>query len=198
MRQVGVLFTVLIFLSACAPPPSSSPETTTKPQAAKPLPSAIAIINPRKSDIVFAQTALKNLGYRIGFVDGIWGPRSAKAIRNFESRNNLKTAQGRLSELSISKLGEATGLNRDDFSQIQAEENYTKIVTKLKSAQPLSSGPQLVIVDKSYKVLGKPNPYSSHVGDIASGTGVYVVAQLEDNWFEIELTDRVRGYIKDR
>jgi len=41
------------------------------------------------SQISSIQQSLKNQGYNLGRVDGIWGPRTAKALRDYQSKNNL-------------------------------------------------------------------------------------------------------------
>ncbi len=200
----NLVFTVLLILlgglSACIPS-KKKPEI----EEPKPAPSSVQalqyssekIVNASKKDVRFAQTALLKLGFRIGAVDGLWGPRSAKAIRQFEIQNDISTANGHLSELNLKWLERMTLLSRINFEDKINQKNAarkTGISSQLKEAAPLSQGPQLIIVDRAYTVLTKPNPYSSTIARLEPGTGIYVINQ-QDGWFEVESTDRKRGFL---
>lgn len=187
---------LLIFITACAPL-NQTPievETINTAEPVAPKYSAEAIVPAKVIDVRFAQQALNKLGYKIGTVDGLWGPRSATAIREFESKMSLSSANGHLSELNLHELEIASGLTRESYSALNIN-SPTGISAKLNRAIALSDGPQLIIVDHEYKVLSKPNPYSSVLLTLAPGTGIYVISK-QDGYFEIESINRKRGYIK--
>ena len=206
-RVVNLIFALatIFLLSNCTPQvnaPVAVPETINLPPP--PELSAEPIIPPVKSDVFFAQASLKKLGYKIGYFDGIWGPRSAKAMIAFENDHNLETAGGRLSELNLSTLVNLSGIKRDAYQKSSVPAKTTSSTTTLEIAQKLGelqteqkNGPHLIIVDKTFKVLSKPNPYSSELTDLVAGTGVYIISRLEDNWYEIESINRLKGYIQD-
>lgn len=189
---------LLVIVSGCTTTqnaPVALPDAP--PPAPKPVLSAEPIIETSKNDVFFAQTALKKLGFDIGIIDGLWGPRSASAIRLFESSNGLTSADGHLSELNLAALANVSGITRQTFGS-QAVQGQASIATKLRQQQETpSQGPQLIIVEKTYTVMAKPNPYSSELATLAPGTGVYVLTQQEGNWFEIESINRLRGFIQD-
>lgn len=51
-----------------------------------------------------AQQKLNDMGYRAGQVDGVWGPNTQAAIRNFQQAKGLE-ATGRLNPQTINALG---------------------------------------------------------------------------------------------
>lgn len=185
-----------VFIGACAPlaQPPVEVETIKTPEPTVPEYSAEAIVPAKTIDVRFAQEALSKLGYRIGTVDGLWGPRSATAIREFEAKMSLTSANGHLSELNLHELEIASGLTREGYGTLHIN-SPTGINAKLNRTIALADGPQLIIVDHEYKVLSKPNPYSSVLLTLAPGTGIYVISK-QDGYFEIESINRKRGYIK--
>ena len=193
------LLPLIIFVSACAPiteqPVLDTPQTTPVKRT-PPSYSSDPIINPLTTDIHFAQQALTNIGYSIGQVDGLWGPRSSTAIREFEEKNGLPSANGHLSELNLHALEISSGIQKSNFyiSAVPSK-SENSISAKLEKEQPLSEGPQLIIVEKEYKVLSKPNPYSSELLTLAAGTGIYVISK-QDGYYEIESINRKRGFIR--
>ena len=58
--------------------------------------------NPTNQEI---QQSLKNAGLYAGTIDGVIGPHTKKAIREFQEQNNL-TADGRVGPLTWAKLGQ--------------------------------------------------------------------------------------------
>jgi hypothetical protein len=188
---------LIVFLSACMPvknnivvldqPPATQESANSEYDSSPIVPAAIV-------DARFAQEALTKIGFGIGAVDGLWGPKSANAIRLFESQNELTSANGHLSELNLHLLETASGLSRKSYSQLTITAPVG-ISAKLDSKTLLSVGPQLIIVDRAYKVLSKPNPYSSELLRLAPGTGIYVISE-QDGYFEVESINRKRGYVK--
>jgi len=161
-------------------------------QIPKPVPQKL--IYASKSDIQFAQTALLKLGFNIGSVDGLWGPRCAKAIRQFEILNDLNSADGHLSELNLRWLERLTLLSRNRYENTQGEPKKKGISALLKAQKTSQQGPQLVIVEKEYKLFSRPNPYSPPLARLAPGTAVYIINK-RDGWYEIESSGKKRGYL---
>jgi len=79
---------------------SSSPASEVKAPEAKPTAAEVAVQvkealplppqGPYKPTNIEIQTALKNAGFYSGSVDGKIGPKSKKAIEDFQSANGLK------------------------------------------------------------------------------------------------------------
>ena len=193
-----LLLLLLLALQGCdgllgkKEPEIAIPETIVQPSPA----SAKAIIKPAKNDIRFAQTALKKLNYAVGQIDGIWGPKSARAIRQFEQDNSLVSANGHLSELNLRTLSQLSKTSRIQKSTPTQAARSRGIVSKLDRSIPLSQAPQLIIVDRSYSLLAKPNPYSEPLLVVSPGSGIYVVS-VQDGWYEVVVENQIRGYIKD-
>jgi len=60
------------------------------------------------------QRALMARGYNPGRVDGVWGPRTAEALRNFHMDNGASTMQsGHLSSNTLTQLGIGSNTNAD-------------------------------------------------------------------------------------
>jgi hypothetical protein len=55
-------------------------------------------------DIREAQRALNKMGFDAGSVDGVWGPNTAAAIRNFQQSRGIE-ATGRLNDRTMEELG---------------------------------------------------------------------------------------------
>jgi len=230
LRLTGALIALL--LTACesvpeqvvekAPAPTytpieSKPQPVFKPKAIVKQPTATPIISPKKSDIIFAQTSLKALGYPVGKVDGAWGKRSASAMQLFEKNQNIQSANGKLSNLNLAKLQNThiplkaktrsqpkvvkSSLQNqpqllDQKEVVNNEETQSNIANKLSSTAPNRHSPELIIVDQGYSVLVKPNPYSARVTEIEAGTGVYILSHQSD-WYEVETLNNQHGYIRD-
>lgn len=181
------------------------PVEVVKPAQPQPLPvyySSIPIKKPSKRQILFAQTALTELGYKLGGIDGVWGPKSARAMRRFEISVPIITADGFLSALNLHHLSELTNIIPSDIKVPKKKTaratsqpgQRAGILAKLDPQSPLSEGAQLIIVDKRYDVYTKPNPYSAKLGAIEPGSGVYIIA-LQEGFYQIESMNRVLGYV---
>jgi len=155
-------------------------------------------------DIRFAQTALKQLKYKIGTIDGIWGPRSELAIQHFEQSKGVPSANGKLSKANLYALSKATKVRKSDLrkssvapsASAPAQPPVEDIASKLDKKIPLQEAPQLILLDKPYPMMEKPNPFSEMVAVLQAGAGVYVIS-LENGWYEIESLDEQKGYIKE-
>ena len=192
--QAVVLTTLTTSLTACAilwPSQNSKPSLAPPENVSVALLSSEPLIDLPKQDIVYAQNALNKLGYEVGSADGIWGPRSAKAIRKFEQTNNLDSARGHLSELNLHTLGKRTKLTRGS----KATSNYHPFSARVDANAALEGAPQLVIIERTRALLAKPNPYSEVLSKLSSGTGVYVIG-LQEGWYEVESEGQIRGYLK--
>ena len=183
----------LILIGACATVEQPTVEIpVTEASQASPRLSADPIKDAARNQIVFAQTALKTLGYSIGRVDGIWGPRSASAIKSFESDRNITSANGFLSQWNLDELAKVSKL--DPTISIPLPKRLSGVGAKLKGKLK-ETGPQLIIVENDYSVFLEPNPYSKMIFELQSGTGIYVINESE-NWYEIESINRRKGYIQ--
>ncbi|MFT5137019.1 MAG: peptidoglycan hydrolase-like protein with peptidoglycan-binding domain [Arenicella sp.] len=198
--QSVVLFALISCLSACAlflP----SQETQPSPTPSKPklitddlLASSEPLVDLSIGDIAYAQNALIKLGYKLGLADGIWGPRSAQAIRQFEASYNLTSAGGHLSELNLRGLEKVTKLPRDGKASQITLRGYP-LSARVDAAQLREGAPQLVIIERARSLLAKPNPYSEVISELVRGTGIYVIS-LTEGWYAVELEGRIRGYLK--
>lgn len=56
------------------------------------------------ADVVTLQTALKNRGYAIGTLDGVFGPRTKRAVRKFQKNAKL-TVDGKAGPKTNTALG---------------------------------------------------------------------------------------------
>ena len=191
-----------ILLSACDPSmfkkpvEEAPPPPVVEPVVEEPQFSSEPIVKAPKDLVRYAQTVLSKLGYRIGGVDGLWGPRSARAIRAFEAQQQIDSADGHISELNLHHLSEVSGYSQADFVEdAKKVKKPAGITAKLNKNVRLESGPQLIIVEREYKVFSKPNPYSATLAKIKPGTGIYVVAR-ESGWYKIESLNRLRGYVR--
>lgn len=195
LRSLLVCMTMLL-ISACqtttVTAPVNAPPAVTK-TAPPPAPFSADPIRPApKKTVRYAQTALKQLGYSIGEIDGLWGPRSARAIRAFEKDQKITSANGHLSPLNINRLEKAFGKTQDNYQR--KPQGPKGIASKLDKSVPLTKSPQLIIVEREYQVFAKPNPYSATLSSLSPGTGIYVVS-LQEGWYQIESINRLKGYV---
>ena len=188
-----LVFLTCVSLTACQLAAKDPPILEEAPTLLEVLPSAQPITQAGKMDIVFAQTGLNQLGFKLGQVDGFWGPRSARAMVIFEKANNLQTAQGRLSLLNLYMLNKVTNIDRSKLV-MPAPASRTGLIAKLDKQTPLSTAPQLVMTDRDYTILARTNPYSDKLTNIPAGSGLYII-QLREGWFEVESRSGVRGFI---
>lgn len=197
-NNINIIISLSLFVSACSNF-NSTPENE-EPAIVAPVKQSVQysvspIIRPSSNDIRFAQNALKKVGYRIGQADGIWGKRSSAAMIAFESKNDIWSADGFLSELNLHTLANKSGLSRLEFNKATVKVVAKKIAQLLNKSTPLSNGPQLIIVERQYQMLSKPNPYSSKLLKLTPGTAIYIIAK-QDGWYKIESLERQKGYVK--
>ena len=69
---------------------------------------ALSKIGSRGQEVINIQTRLKNWGYYTGYVDGIYGWRTANAVKAFQRKHGL-TADGIAGPATLSKIGLPTG-----------------------------------------------------------------------------------------
>jgi len=189
----------LLVLSACETTPntieSPAPETVTVEQA--PSISPAPILSPQAAVIELTQTRLKNLGYKTGVVDGIWGKRSATAMIEFEKDTGLTSAGGYLSELNLevlSRLSPASSIQKKTKSTINTPKSVS-LGDQIDQSKIAAGTPQLIILEQDYPLLSKTNPYSAQVQYLKAGTGIYVTPIKESNWFKVETLDDKQGFI---
>lgn len=102
-------------VNGAAPEPPAAPEQTAKAVIAPEVPRAqvlkaswSAAVEGHSAQVMQAQRHLERLGYKPGPADGIAGPRTAAAIREFEARSGL-TASGQVTEALLKLLAAARG-----------------------------------------------------------------------------------------
>lgn len=113
--RLSFLLGAVLLLAGCAGEPTTTPAApgaTTPPQARPPAP-APAPSRPQQPEPPPAvdenmtsfelQERLNQLGYKVGTVDGVIGPRTVEALKKFQSDNNL-TPSGTLDVQTIKKL----------------------------------------------------------------------------------------------
>jgi hypothetical protein len=95
--QVPLSMETMSAINATTPPPPPAQPPEAKLEATQAAPTTAAKLEPLppggpyKPTAIEIQTALKNAGYYTGNVDGKIGPKSKKAIAEFQKANGLKT-----------------------------------------------------------------------------------------------------------
>ena len=69
---------------------------------------ALSKIGSQGQEVTNIQTRLKSWGYYSGSIDGIYGWRTANAVKEFQRKNGL-TADGISGPATLSKIGLPTG-----------------------------------------------------------------------------------------
>lgn len=201
IKRYALILFVSLHLSACGllntlEKPDAQPNPVPEPIVVAPSP--MAIILPARRQIRFAQIALKSLGYKLGAIDSIWGPRSVRAMQKFERDNSLNSANGHLSDLNLSQLEALSGISQNKIRPAPPKKKkVTSIASKIDSSIPLANAPQLVFVDRAYSLLSKPNPFSEPINIIRAGTGIYII-DIQDGWYQVQAADQQRGFIKEK
>ena len=72
-------------------------------------------IGSQGQEVTNIQTRLKSWGYYSGSVDGIYGWRTANAVKEFQRKNGL-TADGIAGPATLSKIGLPTGSSSSSYS----------------------------------------------------------------------------------
>ena len=192
---VSILITTL--LAGCETPQLEQSPIEPKISVAKPEPRVPQPINASIRDIRYAQAALKQLNYNIGWVDGIWGERSATALQKFEQDNGILSAGGKLTRANLLALRKTAKVQESDLNlPLEKPSEPLNIASKLNKESPLEDAPQLILLDKPYPMMEKPNPFSELIAVLQAGAGVYVIS-TDNGWYEIESLDEQRGYIKE-
>jgi peptidoglycan hydrolase-like protein with peptidoglycan-binding domain len=63
------------------------------------------------SDVTATQQALRDKGYDPGPIDGVWGPKTAKAVRDYQKAEGL-TVTGRMDTATADRLGVKTSMSQ--------------------------------------------------------------------------------------
>ncbi len=71
-----------------------------------------------RSEVMAVQRSLARNGYYTARIDGIWGPKTAKGVRDFQMANNIP-ATGRLTNQTIAGLGLEINTIRTDVTRIE-------------------------------------------------------------------------------
>ncbi len=116
--SLAVVFVGAAFLAGCAgAPETKSAPAVTAPPPAPARPAAAPAAPPRAPDagsginvegmtIFELQERLNELGYKLGAVDGVAGPRTVEALKKYQSDNKL-TPSGTVDPDTIRKLRSA-------------------------------------------------------------------------------------------
>src|ERR1700719_1331933 len=116
--SLSVLFVGALLLAGCAgapePPSGATPRATPPPQPARPQPAPPAQpratpepgVNAEGMTIFEMQERLNELGYKLGTIDGVSGPRTVEALKKFQSDNKLPPT-GTIDPETIRKLRSA-------------------------------------------------------------------------------------------
>jgi peptidoglycan hydrolase-like protein with peptidoglycan-binding domain len=114
-KSLSVLFVGTLLLAGCAgapETPSSTPPATPPPHPARPQPAPAGTQQPAPAVSVEGMTVfemqerLNELGYKLGTVDGVSGPRTVEALKKFQSDNKLPPT-GTIDAETIRKLRSA-------------------------------------------------------------------------------------------
>jgi peptidoglycan hydrolase-like protein with peptidoglycan-binding domain len=114
-KPMGVLFAGVLFLAGCAgapetssdaqkaaPPPPAKPASAPPPPPRPMQPDASAT-NPEGMTVFELQERLNELGYKVGNVDGVLGPRTVEQLKKYQTDNKL-TPSGTVDPDTIKKL----------------------------------------------------------------------------------------------
>ncbi len=111
-KSLSVLFVGALLLAGCAGAPEtprSAPPATPPPQPSRPQPAPASTqqpapaVNVEGMTIFEMQERLNELGYKLGTVDGVSGPRTVEALKKFQSDNKLSPT-GTIDADTIKKL----------------------------------------------------------------------------------------------
>ena len=113
-RSLSVLFVGALLLAGCAGAPETprSAPATPPPQPSRPQPAPASTqqpapaVNVEGMTIFEMQERLNELGYKLGTVDGVSGPRTVEALKKFQSDNKLPPT-GTIDPETIRKLRSA-------------------------------------------------------------------------------------------
>jgi peptidoglycan hydrolase-like protein with peptidoglycan-binding domain len=114
-KSLSVLFVGALFLAGCAgapETPSSAPRATPPQQPSRPQPAPAATpqsepaVSVEGMTVFEMQERLNELGYKLGTVDGVSGPKTVEALKKFQSDNKLPPT-GTVDPETIRKLRSA-------------------------------------------------------------------------------------------
>ena len=113
-KSLSVLFVGALLLAGCAGAPEtpSSAPAAPPPQPSRPQPAPATTpqpapaVNAEGMTIFEMQERLNELGYKLGTVDGVSGPKTVEALKKFQSDNKLPPT-GTIDPETIRKLRSA-------------------------------------------------------------------------------------------
>ena len=115
-KPLGVLFVSALFLAGCAgapetssdapratPPPPPSRPATAPPPAPRTSAPDMGGSSAEGMTVFELQERLNELGYKVGTVDGVMGPRTVDALKKYQGENKLNPS-GAVDPDTIKKL----------------------------------------------------------------------------------------------
>jgi hypothetical protein len=139
MRRINILFVGLTLALLCITPISGAAEYS--------------------REVYQAQMALKELGYNLGEVDGLWGKRTQGAIERYQ-RNVGLPVTGRLDDQTKTKLGTGRSerTTRRDLGQIEGSVQGFLCVT-LGKLCPVGKEDPVIATERIFVVLTPGEKY---------------------------------------
>ena len=145
---------------------TATPTPTSKAKAtATPAPTSNTLkVGSKGSDVKTLQNKLIELGYLSGKADGVYGNKTAEAVRAFQKANKL-TADGVAGTKTLSKLSSASSSDSSSSNTSTSVASATKTATTVK---PSASKVQYANWYEKVKAVAKKYPYAT-VYDFATG-----------------------------
>jgi peptidoglycan hydrolase-like protein with peptidoglycan-binding domain len=109
MAALAIFVATLPTLAVQRSGTGSSQGTNRRDSRSATKPSSSFVTELTRNAVIEVQEALNKQGFDIGPVNGIWGPKTAKALREFQEKSKLPVS-GRLDRRTVAKLGLATDL----------------------------------------------------------------------------------------
>ena len=147
------------------PTPTPTPKATAKPTATPtPAPDSALKVGSKGSDVKELQNRLITLGYLTGKADGVYGSKTAEAVKAFQKASKL-TADGVAGEKTLSKLQTASSSSSLNTSASTSTTTTTKTTI---STKPSASKVRYEYWYATVKAIAKKYPYAT-VYDFSTG-----------------------------
>lgn len=111
-RAIICTLLILFFFAGCSRKPEKPKQELESSSAELTLPQIPKLSGPYKPTNKDVQIALRNAGFYKGEVDGVIGPKTRKAIEEFQAKNNL-TVDGKVGPKTWTVLSKYLDQNRE-------------------------------------------------------------------------------------